>query len=88
MSRKKSFAASYLRPKRRSRTFQEKEKIIDAPQEVNADLGALASFERNLKETDSSIRETEQKIAILDDQLKQQKATISSSHEHNSEPRI
>ena len=39
----------------------------------------LASFERNLKETDSSIRETEQKIATLDDQLKQQKATISSS---------
>jgi uncharacterized protein involved in exopolysaccharide biosynthesis len=31
-----------------------------------------------LKETDSLIRETEQKIATLDDQLKQQKATISS----------
>jgi uncharacterized protein involved in exopolysaccharide biosynthesis len=58
--------------------FQEKEKIIDAPQEVNADLTALVSFERNLKETDSSIRETEQKIMMLDDQLKQQKATIST----------
>ena len=58
--------------------FQEKEKIIDAPQQVNADLGALASFERSLKETDSSIRETEQKIVVLDDQLKQQKATIST----------
>ena len=58
--------------------FQEKEKIVDAPHEVNADLGALASSERSLKETDSSIRETEQKIAVLDDQLKQQKATIST----------
>jgi uncharacterized protein involved in exopolysaccharide biosynthesis len=58
--------------------FQEKEKIIDAPQQVNADLGALASFERSLKETDSLIRENEQKIAVLDDQLKQQKATIST----------
>jgi uncharacterized protein involved in exopolysaccharide biosynthesis len=58
--------------------FQAKEKIIDAPQEVNADLGALAAFERSLKETDSSIRETEQKIAVLDDQLKQQKTTIST----------
>ena len=38
----------------------------------------MASFERSLKETDSSIRELEQKIAVLDDQLKQQKATISS----------
>jgi polysaccharide biosynthesis protein PslE len=58
--------------------FQEKEKIIDAPQQVNADLGALASFERSLKETDSLIRETEQRIVVLDDQLKQQKATIST----------
>src|SRR5205807_8479382 len=58
--------------------FQEKEKIIDAPQQVNADLGALALFERSLKETESSIRETEQKIVVLDDQIKQQKATIST----------
>jgi uncharacterized protein involved in exopolysaccharide biosynthesis len=58
--------------------FQQQEKIIDAPQEVNADLGALAAFGRSLRETDSSIRETEQKIAVLDDQLKQQKATIST----------
>src|SRR5207302_8798675 len=59
--------------------FQEKEKIIDAPLEVNADLGALAAFDKTLKETDSSIRETEQRITVLDDQLKQQKATISSN---------
>ncbi len=59
--------------------FQEKEHIIDAPQEVNADLSALATFEKNLKETDSSIRETEKRIAVLDDQLKQQKATITSN---------
>jgi uncharacterized protein involved in exopolysaccharide biosynthesis len=61
------------------KAFQEREKIIDAPQEVLAGLSALASFERNLKETDSLIRETEQRITTLDDQLKQQKATISSS---------
>jgi uncharacterized protein involved in exopolysaccharide biosynthesis len=59
--------------------FQEKEKIIDAPLQINADLGALAAFERSSRETDSSIRETEQRIAVLDDQLKQQKATISTA---------
>jgi len=59
--------------------FQQREKIIDAPQEVNADLVAMASFEKTLKETDSSIRETEQKVAVLDDQLKHQKATVSSN---------
>jgi uncharacterized protein involved in exopolysaccharide biosynthesis len=61
------------------KAFQEKEKIVDAPLEVNAYLQALASFDRTLKETDSSIRETEQRIAVLDDQLKQQKTTIQSN---------
>jgi uncharacterized protein involved in exopolysaccharide biosynthesis len=75
----KKLRAQLLNAEEALKAFQQKEKIIDAPQEVNADLTALASFERNLKETDSSIRETEQRIATLDDQLKQQKTTISSS---------
>jgi polysaccharide biosynthesis protein PslE len=59
--------------------FQKKENIIDAPKEVDADLAALAAFQRALNETNSGIRETEQKVAVLDEQLKQQKATISSN---------
>jgi uncharacterized protein involved in exopolysaccharide biosynthesis len=58
--------------------FQHKEKIIDAPFEVNADLGAWAAFDKSLRQTDSEIRETEQRLVVLDDQLKQQKTTISS----------
>jgi succinoglycan biosynthesis transport protein ExoP len=75
----KKLRAELINAEETLKAFQVKEKIIDAPEEVKADLTALASFERNLKETDSLIRETEQKIATLDDQLKQQKATISSS---------
>src|SRR5262249_2563206 len=75
----KKLRAELLKAEETLKVFQEKEKIIDAPQEVNADLTALASFERGLKETDSLIRETEQKIPVLEEQLKQQKATISSS---------
>jgi len=60
------------------KVFRDREKIIDAPQEVNANLGALTAAEKTLKETDSVIRETEQRIAVLDEQLKQQKTTISS----------
>jgi uncharacterized protein involved in exopolysaccharide biosynthesis len=75
----KKLRAGLLDAEAALKAFQDKEKIIDAPQEVLADLSALQSFERNLKDTDSLIRETEQKITILDDQLKQQKATISSS---------
>ena len=59
--------------------FQKKENIIDAPAEITADLSAWATFDKSLKQTESEIRETEQKVAVLDDQLKQQKATISSS---------
>jgi uncharacterized protein involved in exopolysaccharide biosynthesis len=59
--------------------FQAKENIIDAPAEVSADLNAWAIFDKSLKQTESEIRETEQKVAVLDDQLKQQKATISSA---------
>jgi succinoglycan biosynthesis transport protein ExoP len=75
----KKLSAGLLKAEEALKGFQDKEKIIDAPQEVMADLNALQSFERNLKETDSLIRETEQKMTILDEQLKQQKATISSS---------
>jgi polysaccharide biosynthesis protein PslE len=61
------------------REFQEKEKIVDTSIEVPSDLQTLASVEKNLKETDSSIRETGEKIASLDGQLKQQQTTISSN---------
>ena len=75
----KRLRAGLLDAEEALKAFQDKEKIIDAPQEVMAGLSALQSFERGSKETDSLIRETEQKITILDDQLKQQKATVSSS---------
>jgi protein tyrosine kinase modulator len=75
----KKLRAELLRAEETLKAFQEKERIIDAPQEVNADLAALSASERGLKETDSLIKETDQKIATLDDQLKQQKATISSN---------
>jgi succinoglycan biosynthesis transport protein ExoP len=71
--------AELLKAEEVLKAFQVKEKIIDAPEEVKSDLAALSLFERNLKDTDSLIRETEQRIAVLDDQLKQQKPTISSS---------
>jgi succinoglycan biosynthesis transport protein ExoP len=75
----KRLRATLLKAEEELKAFQQKEKIIDAPLEVDADLKALAAFERSLKETDSSIRETEQRIPTLEEQLKQQKATISSS---------
>lgn len=58
--------------------FQEREKIVDASIEISSDLQALAAFEKGLKETESAIRETEERIAVLNDQMKQQQVTIST----------
>jgi uncharacterized protein involved in exopolysaccharide biosynthesis len=75
----KKLRTELLKSEEALKGFQERENIIDAPEEVLSDLRALASFEQALRQTDSSIRETEQSIAVLDDQMKQQKATISSN---------
>jgi uncharacterized protein involved in exopolysaccharide biosynthesis len=61
------------------REFQEKERIVDTSIEVPSNLQSLASLEKNLKETDSGIRETEEKIASLDGQLKHQQTSISTN---------
>jgi uncharacterized protein involved in exopolysaccharide biosynthesis len=75
----KKLRAELIQAEEALQSFQAKENIIDAPQQVLAALGALSAFEKDLKETDSSIGETTQRIAVLEDQLKQQKATISSN---------
>jgi uncharacterized protein involved in exopolysaccharide biosynthesis len=66
--------------------FQQKENIVDAPQEVKDDLAALTSFQRTLNETNSAIKETEQRVAVLDGQLKQQKPTVSSNTNITANP--
>lgn len=66
--------------------FQVKEKIVDTSLELPSDLQSLAAFEKNLKDTDSTVRETEQKISVLETQLKQQQATISSNKNVTANP--
>jgi uncharacterized protein involved in exopolysaccharide biosynthesis len=66
--------------------FQEREGIVDAAKEVDASLSALALVERALKDTDATIKETERRIAILEQQLKGQQATVSSSKNITVDP--
>ena len=66
--------------------FQEKDKIVDAGQELTSNLGRLAAFETNLKTTESSIRETNERIRILEAQLKEQPEIVSSSKHLTSSP--
>jgi uncharacterized protein involved in exopolysaccharide biosynthesis len=66
--------------------FQQREGIVDATREVDASLTALAVVEKSLKDTDSAIRETEKKIAILEQQLKSQQATVSSGKSITVDP--
>jgi uncharacterized protein involved in exopolysaccharide biosynthesis len=66
--------------------FQQREGIVDAGVEVNASLSGLAIAEKNLKDTDSAIRETEKRIGILETQLKGQQPTISTSKSITTDP--
>ena len=59
--------------------FQQREGIVDASKEVDSSLAGLATAENSLKQTDSLLRETEKKISVLDEQLKTQQPTISTS---------
>ena len=68
------------------REFQEREGIVDAGKEIDASLSGLAVVDRNLKETESGIRETERRIVILEQQLKTQQPTISSSKNVTTDP--
>ena len=66
--------------------FQQREGIVDAAREVDFSLTGLAVAEKSLKETDSQLRETEKKIAVLDEQLKTQQPTISTAKQVTVDP--
>jgi uncharacterized protein involved in exopolysaccharide biosynthesis len=66
--------------------FQQREGIVDAAKEVDSSLSSLAVVERNLKDTESGIRETEKRIGILEEQLKSQQATISTTKQVTVDP--
>jgi uncharacterized protein involved in exopolysaccharide biosynthesis len=66
--------------------YQEKEKIVDADVELTSDLTRLAAFETSLRTTESSIRESKEKIRMLEAQLKEQQPTASSSRHLNINP--
>ncbi len=66
--------------------FLDKEKIVDAGSELSSSLGRLAAFETNLRTTESSIREINEKTGILERQLKEQRPTISSSAQVSINP--
>jgi succinoglycan biosynthesis transport protein ExoP len=68
------------------KAFQQREGIVDAGQEVNSSLSALVVAEKSLKDTESSIRETEKRVTMLETQLKGQQPTVSSSKSITTDP--
>jgi uncharacterized protein involved in exopolysaccharide biosynthesis len=75
-----------LKAEQELKDFQAREGTVDAGKEVDASLAALAVVEKSLKETESQLRETERRITVLDEQLKAQKPTISSSKQVTVDP--
>ena len=66
--------------------FQQREGIVDASKEIDSSLIGLAAAERSLKETESQLRETERKISVLDEQLRAQQPTISTTKSVTVDP--
>ncbi|MGE5217907.1 MAG: GumC family protein [Chloroflexota bacterium] len=66
--------------------FQQREGIVDASKEVDASLAGSALAEKNLKETESQILETEKRISVLEAQLKSQQPTISTNKQVTVDP--
>lgn len=58
--------------------YQDKEKVVDAPQELGSTLSRLAAFETNLKTTEAAILEAQERIAILERQLREQREHVAS----------
>jgi uncharacterized protein involved in exopolysaccharide biosynthesis len=75
-----------LKAEQNLKDFQAREGIVDAAKEVDSSLSSLAAVERSLKDTESSVRETEKKIGILEEQLKSQQATISTAKQVTIDP--
>jgi hypothetical protein len=71
--------ADLLKAEQGLKAFQQREGIVDAAKEVDQSLTGLAGAEKSLNETDSLIRETERRIALLETQLKGQQPTVSAS---------
>jgi uncharacterized protein involved in exopolysaccharide biosynthesis len=78
--------ADLIKAEQDLKDFQQREGIVDAAREVDASLTGLAAAEKNLKETEGALRETEKKIAVLDDQLRAQQPTISTTKQITVDP--
>jgi uncharacterized protein involved in exopolysaccharide biosynthesis len=66
--------------------YEEREKIVDPEHQLTSNLARLAVFETTLRNTESSIRESNEKIRALEAQLKDQKPAISGSEQVSVNP--
>jgi len=78
--------ADLLKAEQDLKEFQQREGIVDVAKEVDSSLSGLSLADKNLKETESQLRETEKRIAVLDEQLKTQQPTISTAKQVTADP--
>jgi len=68
--------------------FQKREGVIDVEKELSSTLQRLANAETNLQNTESSLRETTEKLHILAAQLKQQRENVRAGRTTPTNPVI
>jgi uncharacterized protein involved in exopolysaccharide biosynthesis len=66
--------------------FQEREKIVDAEKELVSTLTRLDSFETGLRTTESALREANERIRMLETQLKQQRENVKTGRSLTTSP--
>lgn len=68
------------------KAFQERENIVDAEKQVGSTLIRMESFETTLRTTESAIREANEKIRMLESQLKQQRENVQAGRSLTTNP--
>jgi uncharacterized protein involved in exopolysaccharide biosynthesis len=68
--------------------FQKREGVIDVEKELSSTLRRLANAETNLQNTESSVRETTEKVHILKAQVKEQRENVRAGRTTPNNPVI
>lgn len=66
--------------------YEQREKIVNPEQQLNSNLVKVGAVETALRSTESSIRESNEKIRVLETQLKEQKPALSGSAQVSINP--
>jgi uncharacterized protein involved in exopolysaccharide biosynthesis len=82
----KKLQSELLKAETALKEFQEREKVLDAEKELGSTMGSLATFETSVRTTESAIREANERIRMLQAQLKEQRENVQAGRSLTTNP--